>query len=145
MVCTFLGHRDCYGLDKEALQSEIEKLIAQGVHTFYVGHQGDFDGTVFGCLKKLETVYPHISVSVVLAYMPPPAQIFDPYAGYSIYPEGLEAVPPKFAIEYRNKWMISRADHCICYVNRSWGGAYKFVRMCKNRGLAVTNLGSMSL
>lgn len=70
MVCTFFGHRDCYGLDEQALREAIERLIANGVTTFYVGHQGNFDNMVFRCLMKLEKTHTHILRSVVLAYPP---------------------------------------------------------------------------
>lgn len=39
-VCTFFGHRDCYGLDAEVLRNAIEDLIKQGVVAFYVGNHG---------------------------------------------------------------------------------------------------------
>ena len=141
-VCTFFGHRDCYGLDKAVLQKAIEEQILRGVDTFYVGHQGHFDSMVLACLRNLQGIYPHICFSVVLAYMPAAGQAFDPYADCSIIPEGLEACLPKFAIERRNRWMLHRADCCICYVNHSWGGAYKFARAAKRHGLTVVNLGN---
>lgn len=68
--CTFFGHRECDGLDRKILSRTIEGLIDQGVDTFYVGNQGNFDGVVYGCLKQLRKAYPHIYVSVVLAYLP---------------------------------------------------------------------------
>ena len=70
MVCTFFGHSDCYGLDKNLLQSAIEELIINGVDKFYVGNHGHFDSTVYRCLIKLKERHQHISISVVLAYLP---------------------------------------------------------------------------
>ena len=145
MSCTFFGHRECYGLDEQMLRDAIERLITNGVTTFYVGNQGDFDGMVFRCLTQLEKVYPHISCSVVLAYLPKQKQEYDSYSGYSLYPEGLETVHPRFAIEKRNRWMLEHADYCICYINHTYGGAYKFARMAKRKGLTVINLGSAEL
>ncbi len=103
LVCTFFGHSECYGLDEKLLEQAIEKLIQKGVDTFYVGHQGQFDSMVIGCLKRLKEVYQNISFSVVLAYLPTQRNMYDMYRGYSIYPEGLEICPPRFAIERRNK------------------------------------------
>ena len=145
MSCTFFGHRECYGLDEQMLRDAIERLITNGVTTFYVGNQGDFDGMVFRCLTQLEQVHPHISCSVVLAYLPKQKQEYDSYAGYSLYPEGLETVPPRFAIDKRNRWMIERAEYCVCYVNNTFGGAYKFARTAKRTGLTVINLGRAEL
>ena len=145
IVCTFFGHSECYGLDAAALRSAIEDLINRGVTEFLVGHQGQFDGMVHSCLVQLKKVHPHIRFSVVLAYMPTQKTENDLYAGCSIYPEGMELGPPRFAIERRNKWMIEQSGYCLCYVNRTWGGAYKFARMAKRRGLTVINLGNAKL
>ena len=144
-VCTFFGHSECYGLDTNLLKRAIEEIIFKGVDTFYVGHQGYFDSLVLSCLKDLKNVYPYISFSVVLAYMPTKKYEVDIYDGYSIYPEGLEIGPPKFAIERRNKWMIDQADYCLCYVDHTCGGAYKFAKQSKNKGLDVINMGRIVL
>ncbi len=142
-VCTFFSHSDCYDLDANVLEKAIETLISQGVDTFYVGHQGHFDSLVLRCLKKLKERYPHISFEVVLAYRPTQNAERTPYPGYSIYPEGMENCPPRFAIERRNKWMIEKADCCLCYINHTWGGAYTFAKRAKNKGLTVIHLGNV--
>lgn len=143
-VCTFFGHRDCYGLDEERLYNVLEDLIDQGIDSFYVGYQGNFDALVYRFLRQLQSVYPHIHVAVVLASLPTKKEA---YGGFSttIFPEGLENVPPKFAIERRNKWMIEAADSCVCYVQHTWGGAYKFAKMAKGRGLLLINLGDVDV
>ena len=143
MICTFFGHRECYGLNEKTLERAIDELIRKGVDTFYVGHQGNFDSMVLGCLKKLKEIYSNISLTVVLAYMP--THKYDLYNGYSIYPEGLEIGLPKFSIERRNKWMIDRSDYCLCYVDHTRGGAYKFVKIAKNKGVEIINLGSVEV
>ena len=145
MVCTFFGHSDCYGLDATVLQQAIEELIWQGVDTFYVGNQGHFDSMVFGSLIKLKEIHPHITISVVLAYLPTQPGAHDPYSGLSVFPEGLEMGPPRFAIDRRNKWMLDHADYCLCYINRTQGGAYAFVKQAKRKGLTIRNLGTIDV
>jgi len=139
-TCTFFGHRECYGLKREKVLNAIEGLIGQGVDTFYVGNQGAFDAMVYGCLKELQKTYPHIFFRVVLAYLPTRAGEWEDFSD-TLYPEGMELVPPKFAVERRNKWMIQQADCSLCYINHTWGGAYKFARLAKRRGLYIFNLG----
>ena len=139
-ICTFFGHRDCYGLDEQLLRDTIEKLIINGVDTFLVGNQGGFDGMVYHCLKTLRKVHPYIQVSVVLAYLPTESK---QDMSDTIYPE-IEC-HPKFAIERRNRWMIAQADCCICYIHHTWGGAYKFARIAKRSGLTVINLGNLTI
>ena len=57
-ACTFLGHAECYGFDERALRQAIEDLINKGVDTFYMGNQGQFDSTVYSCLKQLQKNIP---------------------------------------------------------------------------------------
>ena len=138
-ACTFFGHRECVELDKGRLREEIEKLIAQGVDTFYVGNQGQFDAAVRSVLHQLSQAYPQIRYGVVLAYLPKPGQ---PQLDNTMFPEELEGVPPKFAIDRRNKWMLKNSDYVICYLRYSWGGAYKFARMAQKSGKPVIQLNS---
>ena len=141
-VCTFFGHRECYGLDPAVLQRAIENLIHQGVDLFLVGHQGQFDGMVRRCLQSLQAQYAYIQYRVVLAYLPTEKQNSEDLS-VTTYPE-IEG-HPKFAIERRNKWMIAASDYCLCYINYTWGGAYKFAQLALRRGLKVINLGTQAL
>ena len=141
-ACTFFGHRECYGLDSKVLRETVEKLIAQGVDTFYVGNQGQFDSMVYRCLNQLREVHPHIRVCIVLAYLPTEkadgGDLID-----TMYPE-IEG-HPKLAIERRNRWMLQSSDYCICYIDHTWGGAYKFARLAKRCCKEVINIGSVEL
>ncbi len=143
-ACTFFGHRDCYGLREEDLNRVIVALIGRGVDTFYVGHQGQFDGVVRNQLRKLKEEYPYIHYEVVLAYLPTEKKEYDDYID-AVYPEGLECVPRKFAILKRNEWMLHRSQYCICYISHSWGGAYTFAMKAQKQGKTVLQLGPLLL
>ena len=145
MVCTFFGHSNCCGLSEGVVERAIEELITKGVDKFYIGNQGNFDGMVFSCLIKLKKIYPHISFAVVLAYLPTKKTEYDAYYGYSIYPEGVEECPQRFAIDRRNKWMIEHSDCCLCYITHTWGGAYKFANQAKKKGLELICIGDVKL
>lgn len=140
MVCTFFGHRDCgYEVIKELQALLVDLIENKGVDCFYVGHQGRFDRIVQGELRKLKKRY-SISCYVVLAYMP----IQDPGIEELEYflPEGIETVFPRFAIEWRNRWMLDRADYVVCYVYKPFGGAAKFLKLAGRKNKTVMNLGS---
>ena len=141
-ACTFFGHRECYGLDDKVLRETVEKLIGQGVDTFHVGNQGQFDSAVYSCLKQLRKDYQHIRVCVVLAYLPAEKAEGQDLVD-TMYPE-IEG-HPKFAIERRNRWMLQSSDYCICYINHTWGCAYKFARLAKRCCKEVINIGSVEL
>ena len=139
-ICTFFGHSDCPETIKPRLREVLTDLITiNGVDTFYVGNQGRFDGIVRSVLRELEQVYPEIHYAVVLAYLPGKTNENDDFSD-TIFPEGTEAVHPRYAIEWRNRWMLQRADFVVTYIAHSWGGAAKFAEKAKRDGKTVINL-----
>ena len=139
MICTFFGHRDTPPEIKRLLRQVISELIEQqGVKRFYVGNQGNFDAMARSVLAEFEQTH-GISYEIVLAYLP---RQEDPLrdTDHTLLPEGIENVPPRFAIEYRNKWMIAHSDIVITYVTRSFGGAAKFKEMAQKKKRTVIEL-----
>ena len=142
--CTFFGHRQSPDSLRPVLKQCLEDLILNhGVTTFYVGNQGSFDGMAHSVLRELAEQYANISYAVVLAYLPP--QQKDELARNQDYadsmcPEGIETVPKRFAIDWRNRWMLKQADYVITYVTHSWGGAAKFAEKAVKSGKQVINL-----
>ena len=92
---------------------------------FYVGNQGNFDRLVRSVLKEVTTAYPGVGYAVVLAYMPSAKKSADDFSD-TLLPDGIEKVPKRFAISWRNKWMIEHADYVVTYVTRLFGGAAQF-------------------
>lgn len=58
----------------------------------------------------------------------------------TVYPENTENVPPRFAVNFRNKWMINKADYVVGYVRQSFGGAYAFLEFSRKKKKTVLNL-----
>jgi len=143
MTCTFFGHRSINDNISSELESVLHDLIEnENVNLFYVGNNGDFDMLVQKNLKHLKNIYPHIKCFTVIAYIPSscakPEQNLD-----SIYPDGLENTPPKFAISKRNKWMIDKSDYVVTYVKYSTGGAAKFKEFSEKEGKKIINIADM--
>lgn len=139
-ACTFFGHRDCPNSIREKLIKEIERLICdQQVDTFYVGTQGGFDHMAYSALKKLRNMYSNIKVYRVLAYMPQNDAVSkDNGDGEdTILPEGIERVHPRYAIVWRNNWMIDRSEYIIAYITHPTGGAYHVVERAKKKDRTV--------
>lgn len=142
MVCCFFGHKDTPASVMSALEDTIEDLIQNcDVDEFLVGNQGGFDSMIRQLLKKLKGSYPHITYHIVLAYMPKKETIPLYEYGETLLPAGIESIPPKFAISWRNKWMIRESDVVVCYVNHSWGGAAQFMSYAQNQGKCIINMG----
>ena len=145
-VCCFFGHHDTSPDIMPLLREEITSLITkEGVCSFLVGNHGAFDGMVYTILKELREQYPQINFNVVLAYMPGAKEEYnfiDPMD--TLYPEGLETVPKRFAISWRNDWMLKQSAIVVCYVRHSMGGSGKFVEKAKRQGKRIINLALSS-
>ena len=127
---TFFGHRDTPKEIEPALRLTLIDLIEnKNATVFYVGNHGNFDAMVRRQLEDLSKTYP-IKYYVVLAYMPGKNDKPDEH---SIFPEGIETVPRRFAINYRNKWMLTKSDIVVTYVTRNFGGAWEFQELAKKK------------
>lgn len=144
MVCCFFGHKDVPSGLTEHLLPVLTGLITEGVDSFLVGNQGGFDSTVLHTLRLLKEKHPYITYNVVLAYMPRAKEEWSAYEPMeTLYPEGLEAVHPRFAISWRNKWMVQEADVVVTYITHSWGGAAQFAELAERKHKRVINIASM--
>lgn len=135
MTCTFFGHSDAPLEIRGKLKAELIDLIEnRSADLFYVGDKGNFDRLALSVLRELGAVYP-IRFYVVLAYLPK-----DKSDDPTLFPEGVETVPKRFAVDYRNRFMAEQSDVVISYVSRDIGGAAKFVNFSKKKGKEVINL-----
>ena len=131
---TFFGHRDTPKETEPALRLTLIDLIEnKNATVFYVGNHGNFDAMVCRQLENLSKTYP-IKYYVVLAYMPSKNDEPDER---TILPEGIETVPRRFAINYRNKWMLNKSDIVVTYVTRPVGGAWEFKQMAEKANKIV--------
>ena len=138
--CTFFGHRYVGDDISEILYKTITDLIEnENVINFYVGNQGGFDSMVAKIIKKLKNKYSYISYAIVMAYIPKKGEGGKDFSN-TIYPEGLEFVPPKFAIVKRNNWMIEKSEFVVVYVKDLCGGAAKFKEIAEKKGKKVINI-----
>ena len=139
-VCTFFGHRECPDSIKDKLREVlIDLIINHDVDMFYVGNQGRFDAIVRGVLREIKIEYHQIDYAVVLAYMPRKQTEYDDYSD-TILPEGIESVHPRYAISWRNNWMLWQSNYVVTYTTHSWGGAYQYAEKAKRGGKVVINL-----
>lgn len=140
--CTFFGHRDCPETIKPKIHTTVVNLIENhGVTMFYVGNQGNFDRMVRSVLKEVTTAYPEAGYAVVLAYMPSgkSPNVLEDFSD-TMLPEGIETIPKRYAISWRNKWMIDHADYVVTYLIRLQGGAAKFVALAQKRKKQILSL-----
>lgn len=130
-ACTFFGHSQCPDLRSE-LRDVVMQLAGDGVDMFYVGDHGRFDAQARSVLSELGLRY-----GVVLAYLPKGAGAD---FGDTMFPEGLELVHPRYAIDRRNRWMLERSEYVVTYVRHGWGGAAKFAALAERQGKQIIRL-----
>lgn len=118
-----------------------ERMVYKYCTQNRIPEQGAFDSMVRSVMKELVSLYPHINYAVVLEHMPPKRDEFDT-RDYSdtMLPEGIETVHPRFAISWRNKWMIKQSDYVVTYVTHSWGGAAQFAELAEKQKKTVINV-----
>lgn len=132
-TCTFFGHRDCPEEIKPRIRATILELVEKhAVEMFYVGNQGRFDALVRSVLRELGLRY-----AVVLAYLPMEEE------EDTMLPEGIESVHPRYAISWRNRWMVQQAQFAVCYVRHTWGGAYRQMEYARRQGKTIIKLAEM--
>lgn len=140
-ICAFFGHREIPAGLEPVLYEQIRKaIIEDSITSFWVGGYGQFDSLAAHTVHKLKQEFPEIELLLVLAYLPGAGHTIPSIYDGSMYPEGLELVPKRFAISKRNVWMAKNCDMVICYVKNSFGGAYESVRHAKEKGVQAINL-----
>lgn len=139
MICTFFGHKDTSNIAEDKLKKAIAHLIEkEGVNEFYVGNNGNFDFLVQSVLQKVSTTNRNVNFTIVLSYLNERAMIGE--QSLTIFPEGLEKVPPRFAISKRNDWLIKKADFVIAYMEHKLSNCHKWIEKAMRSGLKVINL-----
>lgn len=148
MNCCFIGHKYTPSEIVHRLEAVIIDLIENhSCDTFYVGNNGTFDTMVATTLQNLQMIYSDIKYYIVLAYMPAINSTMHSHISNhkTIYPCGLENVPLRFAIPWRNKWMVQNSDIVVSYIEHSQGNSYKVAKYAKAKKKQIINLGEISI
>ncbi len=83
-----------------------------------------------------------VSYHIVLACLPGKVDEFstNDYSN-TILPNGIESVLRRFAITYRNKWMVNKFNYIVTYVTNHIGsGAAQFKEPAERKGKGVINI-----
>ena len=141
-TCTFFGHRDCPDIVFETLRKTIIQLVENnGVKTFLVGNNGNFDALVRKSLKELKKEYDFEYFVVIPRILSNAENEYYKEKGENLLlPDGFEKVPPRFCIDYRNKYMLRRSEYVVAYVTHPFGGAAKFTEMAEKMKKEVISL-----
>ncbi len=115
MVCAFFGHRDTPMDVAPRLRETLLKLIVKrNIFVFYVGYHGAFDRLVIRTLSKLKATFPHITVTVVLPYLPA-TPLALPSGVETLFPAEAATAPPSVCHRPR-KSVVDRSLRPVCHV-----------------------------
>ena len=138
MACSFFGHHSITQDIEEKLNASITTLISEGIHTFYVGNNGQFDLIVQEALRKKQMEFPHLKYRIILSRIDEKAISGEQKA--TVFPEELATALPRFAICKRNEWLIKNSSVIICYISRNPSNSQKWVDKACKKGLKIINL-----
>ena len=115
----------------------LEERVGDNSAEMYLGGYGNFDTFAYDCCKKYKATHSNISLVFVTPYLT--AEYQQKHLKYQktrydsiVYPD-LEKKPPKFAILYRNKYMIEKADYVLAYVSHDWAERTRLISTQKER------------
>lgn len=139
MKCALTGHRETRGLIPKAMFKELDRLIEQGVDTFYCGMAQGFD------LLACEHLIGKAKVIACVPY-PDQAQKFDWYER-GRYERDLAKCDEQVIIcpayeedcyKKRNYYMVDHADIVYAFFNgKQRSGTAQTIRYAKKKGLEV--------
>ena len=146
MIITFCGHANFFKSEEyeQKILTFLEEKRGDQPADLYLGGYGDFDSFAYDCCRKYQETHPKVSLVFVTPYLDVEYQknhLDHQRTRYDsmIYPE-IEDKPKRYAILYRNKYMVEKADYVVAYVSRNWGGAYQTYKHAKRRGKLIFNL-----
>ena len=148
-IITFCGHTDFQGTKEHELLflDILEKEIGNCSADMYLGGYGGFDEFAYQCCLKFKKQHDNISLIFVTPYITESYQenylnLYSKKYDYILYPE-IESRPLRFAITYRNRYMVEKADLVIAFINHTWGGAYETFKYAKRKGKTIFNIGKI--
>ncbi len=151
MIVTFCGHSKYIETreDAQKIISILTEIIGDDHAELYLGGYGSFDAFARRCGKKYQETHPNTKLVFITPYITVDYQknhleyeknLYDDI----IYPE-LEKVPLKFAISYRNRWMVEKADCVIAYITHDFGGAYQTYKYAKKKKKQIFNISEKDI
>jgi len=147
MIVAFCGHAQFTATAEyeQKILAFLEEKVGDRVAEMYLGGYGGFDSFAYACCKKYRETHPNTALVLVTPYLERLERKKDDWQrqdkeyNYVLYPE-IENRPKRYAILYRNRYMIEKADYVVAYVSHRWGGAYTTYMYAKQKGKPVFNL-----
>lgn len=147
-VCAFTGHRSLKGdVELNDIKAVAERLIGEGIHTFYNGMAVGFDLMAAAAVVGLKEKYPQIKM---IACIPCPEQNrFYKEENREEYRKIMEKCDDvivlsdryyKGCMQARDRYMADKCDVLVAYLREKKGGTYYTVRYAASKGKEILYL-----
>ncbi len=148
MTVTFCGHSSYIENheDKRKILKFLESSIKGKNVVFLLGGYGGFDRSAYSVASTYKKEHPNATLIFVTPYLNESYQrnhlalLKEEYDSI-LYPP-IENRPPKFAITYRNRYMVDESDIVIAYVKRNFRGAFKTLEYAKKLNKKILNIAN---
>lgn len=146
MTVMFCGHANFISNeeDEKKIISFLEETVGNKSAELLFGGYGNFDEFSYLCGKKYKEQHPDVKLVFVTPYLTNEYQknhlehIKNKYDSI-IYP-AIENKPLRYAIVYRNQYMVDIADAVIACVRCEYGGAYKTLKYAMRKKKIIKNI-----
>ncbi len=151
MTVTFCGHSQYTSSkeDEQKIISFLTEIIGDCHAELYLGGYGSFDKFARECGKKYQGTHPNTKLIFVTPYITIDHQKDHLDNNKDLYDEilypSLENKPLKYAISYRNKWMVEQADYVIAYITHAWGEAYQTYKHAQRKKKPLFNISGKEI
>lgn len=134
-TCFLVGNHDARPEIYPALYAEIERHIVEyDVREFFVGAYGRFDMLAAQAVNEAQEFHEGICLTLVMHYLN--KERYDDIMHMftdSIFPDGLETSPPRYAITRGNRLMVNRSDYLIVYAHDTTGNTGRLLEYARKR------------
>ena len=149
MIVTFCGHAQFHQSEEyeQKILVFLKEKVGDQSADMYLGGYGGFDRFAYDCCRKYKEMHPKISLVFITPYLDAEYQknhLEHKKTRYDsiIYP-AIEDKPKRYAITYRNRYMVEAADYVVAYIDHDWGGAYTTYRYAKRKGKEIFNIAEL--
>lgn len=144
MVISFFGHSSFCGRAeyKQAVMNLLESVIGEDKVDFYLGGYGGFDSFVYECCKEYKNAHPSASLIFVTPYLDENynKNRFAKGDYDAVFYPHIENIPKRYALIYRNRYMVENSDVIIVYISREFGGAYRAYSYAIKKNKIIHNI-----
>lgn len=140
-ICSFCGHRIVtdYSLEEKIYIKVLDLVMNKNCTIFYSGGMGEFDMLCERVVRRIKKKYPYIKLCRIIYKYKTDLKAVRSLVDEIIIPD-LTNVHYKKAIVMRNRWMVEEADMILCYIHKSYGGAYTMMKYAEKTNTEIIRI-----